>query len=470
MKLPLLPKTPTLLTMRTIVRVVVMLVIGLLWATGPLLAADNIAWRGADNSVDADINNWPLQQVLSRLAKSTGWQVYVEPGASATISAKFKKLPSDEALHRLLGNTSFSLTHSNGVARLFVYQTEARAATQLVAAENKSDPKDYLIGNELIVKLKKGSKMTIEELAKLTGGKIVARDDALGIYRLQFADEKAMASAAKTLEGNDNVAWVDSNYLVDPPTPRQLSPGAAAANQFSLNPKQTSECSPIIGLIDTAIQPMPGFEQYLMPAVSVVGNVTATGNVPTHGTGMFQTMMRSMANSPAKVLPVVIYRGDPNAVNGTSEATTTFEVAQGIVKAVNSGANPINLSLGGTGDSEFLRQLIADASAKGIVFVAAAGNEPTTNPTFPAAWPGVVAVTAAGPDGKIASYANSGNFVKAMAPGESIVSVGGQAWDMQGTSVATAYVTGALAGKSTADCLPPAKLTDQVVATLPVKR
>jgi hypothetical protein len=246
--------------------------------------------------------------------------------------------------------------------------------------------------------------------------------------------------------------------------------GQTASGDFTLDPKETSPCSPIVGLIDTAVQSRPGYSNYLLSPISVVGTVTARGNVPTHGTGMTETILRSMSNRPSKIQPVVIYPADTNSSNGTSESTTTFEVAEGIVAAVNAGANPINLSLGGTGDSAFLKQLISDASAKGIVFVAAAGNQPGTEDTYPAAWPGVVAVTASGSDGKLASYANSGSFVEAMAPGESIVVLDGQAWDMQGTSVATANVTGMLAGKVAQDCQPAAKLTESVVSALPVKR
>jgi len=453
--------------MRKIVRFVIAVVAVLLWSASSLCAMDTLIWRARENSIDAEINNWPLQRVLGKIAKATGWQVFVEPGASATISAKFKKLSTDDALRRLLGNISFAIARSNGVARLVVYETDAQAATQLVVAEKKTNPKDYLIGNELIVRLKKNSKVTIEELAKLTRAKILSRDDAHGIYRLQFADEKAAAAARKLLENNEDVAWVDSNYSVDRPTPMQMVLTAAGA-EFAINPK-TSDCT-TIGLIDTVVQPQPGLEKYMLPPISVVGDVTATGDIPTHGTGIFETMLNSMGNSPAKILSVVIYPDDASAANGTSEATTTYEVAQAILKAVNAGANPINLSLGGTGNSPFLGQLIADATKKGIVFIAAAGNEPGKALTFPAAYPGVVAVTASGMDGKLASYANSGDFVQAMASGYSVVVVNGQAWEMQGTSVATARVTGTLAAKATQDCTSPAKWISQVVAALPVKQ
>ncbi len=453
--------------MKRITRVVFSLALGwLLCAGGFLNAADSLVWRAKEDRVDAEITTWPLPTLLAKIAKASGWQVFIEPGTTYNASVKFKNLTTDDALHRLLGTLNFVLTQTNGSSQLYVYQTEARAATQQVRLDKGETgaPKDYRIHNELIVRLKKGSKLSIDQLAALVGAKVVGRDDALRIYRLQFADENAANTAKDTLTKNESVSWVDSNYTVDPPKPDSVAMAAGAG--YALNPKPTDDCSPIIGLVDTAILPQPGFSNYLMDSVSVVGDVTAPDSPPTHGTAMAETMISTMANNSklggAKILPIVVYQ------NG--ESTTTFEVTKGVYRAVNAGANPINLSLGGTGDSAALRQLIQEASQQGVVFVAAAGNEPVTTPTYPAAWPGVIAVTASDANGNIAPYANSGTFVKAMVSGDSIIPVNGQLWEFQGTSVSTARVSGMLAGTAAQGCTTPAKVSAEVLATLPVKR
>jgi thermitase len=87
-------------------------------------------------------------------------------------------------------------------------------------------------------------------------------------------------------------------------------------------------------------------------------------------------------------------------------------------------------------------QAIIEATSRGVVIVAAAGNEPLTTPTYPAAWKEVVGVTAGSPSGQYESYANRGSFIDVMAPGTSYISSGGQTWMVEGTSVSTAYVTG----------------------------
>src|SRR5581483_2911942 len=151
----------------------------------------------------------------------------------------------------------------------------------------------------------------------------------------------------------------------------------------------------------------------------------------------------------------------------------TYDVALGIKTAVDNGATLINLSLGGSGDSQLLHDVVSQAFAKGIPLVAAAGNVPTTEPTYPAAYPEVLSVTAGNPKtGQLASYANQGSFVDVIAPGTSLVSLNGQYFVVTGTSASTAYVSGYVARLATADGMTPIKAAQSVEASLlsPSKR
>jgi thermitase len=157
-------------------------------------------------------------------------------------------------------------------------------------------------------------------------------------------------------------------------------------------------------------------------------------------------------------------------VYGPSETTSTFNVAQGVALAINGGANIINMSLGSTGDSSVLRDIIAQGEQQGIAFYAAAGNTPVTTATYPAAYPGVIAVTASGDNGQLASYANHGSFVQMMAPGDNVVGFDGQSYLVEGTSTATAFASGMAAGLADAnhDCADQASsLLKQSLGTTP---
>jgi serine protease len=80
-------------------------------------------------------------------------------------------------------------------------------------------------------------------------------------------------------------------------------------------------------------------------------------------------------------------------------------------------ADIINLSLGGADASPTLDSTIAEVRAAGLVVVAAAGNEASSLPSYPAASPGVISVSAVDPALRLAPYSNFGSSIDVAAPG-----------------------------------------------------
>jgi subtilisin family serine protease len=131
--------------------------------------------------------------------------------------------------------------------------------------------------------------------------------------------------------------------------------------------------------------------------------------------------------------------------------------------AIENGANVINASWtlkldGKTQGDSLLKQAIEKAGEAGIVFVAAAGNQFQTGeglnidetPVYPASFSlkNLIAVAALGYEDELASYSNYGpESVDIAAPGSSILSTlaNGKYGYMSGTSMATAFVSGAAA-------------------------
>jgi hypothetical protein len=199
----------------------------------------------------------------------------------------------------------------------------------------------------------------------------------------------------------------------------------------------------VVGLVDTAVQPLGNnLDAFLLKQISIAGNANLDSPEPLHGTSMAETVLRSLqgitkGSTSVQILPVDVY-----GPNGT---TTTFDVASGIVAAVNGGATLINLSLGSPSDTPFLRSLMQELQQKKIPVFAAAGNEPVTTPFYPAAYPEVMAVTAVD-HGQLASYANRGSFIELGAPGTTVVYYRNQPFSVVGTSAASAFTSGIAAG------------------------
>ncbi len=395
------------------------------------------AWHQDQQSVDADLNAADLVPVLERVAKATGWAVYLEPGTKRTITVKFKGRAPDRALDLLLGDISRALLPgtNGGPHRLLVFRGSQKDATQRIAPLDPKKP----IPNELIVSVKPGT--DLDALAKKLGAKILGRSKGLSSARLAFEDEAAADAARKALESNEDVTSTDPNYAVaEQPVPEDF---AGTARGPSIKPVQGGD-PVLVGLLDTHVGSLgAAYDSFLVDRINVASTTAGTSETLEHGSAMFGTALNALkgenSGSNVRFLAVDVYGG-----NAT---TSTFELTEGLSQATERGARIINMSLGAEGDSPYFGRYVDQLVKAGYVIVASAGNQPVSTPTYPAAYSGVIAVTAGVAPGQLAPYANKGSFVDAMAPGTSLVNYNGMTWRVTGTSPAAAYVTGFLADK-----------------------
>lgn len=429
-------------------------------------ATNTLTWDREKNLVSADVRDWDLIGLMESVAVQSGWHVFLEPDYSYKASVKFQNLPPGEALRRLLGSMNFAMMpQTNGPQRLYVFRTAMKNATQEVRrAGERVAPKPRRVPNELIVRLKPGT--DAEALAKSLGAKIVGVIPELNAYRFQFENEEATEAARQKLEANPEVMSVEYNYYMDQPfTPQSLGGMAAPETKLKLDPPKTDDCKVLVGFVDTTLQQLdPKLEAFVKERISVTGS-TSGSTTPTHQTAMVNAFLQALqasgqTSTSARILSVDVFGSDPSA--------NSFNVALGIQKAVNSGATAINLSLGGYQDVAVLRDVVQQAAALGIPLFAAVGNDGSNTPFYPAAYPGVVSVTALSRAGQIATYANTGTQADAAAPGAVIFSYNGLVYGSQGTSVSSAVAAGMAAGLADSTCAPWSKVIPAVEKTLAV--
>jgi subtilisin family serine protease len=119
------------------------------------------------------------------------------------------------------------------------------------------------------------------------------------------------------------------------------------------------------------------------------------------------------------------------------------KIAEGIRYAADQGATVISLSLGGADDSTLLRDAVTYADAKGSLVVAAAGNQGSAQPHYPAAIPSVLSVGGVDERDRRYSWSNHGGWVAVTAPGCNIAQQpDGTIGQYCGTSSATPFVAG----------------------------
>lgn len=145
------------------------------------------------------------------------------------------------------------------------------------------------------------------------------------------------------------------------------------------------------------------------------------------------------ASYQSTILPVRVLHAD-----GTG---TYDDLSEGIVYAADQNARIINMSLGGGSDSKTLKRAVDYALSQGSIIVAAAGNNGNSAAIYPAAYPGVLAVSASDKNDDLASFSSYGNNIFAASPGVSITSSvpGGKYTEYSGTSMSAPHLAGLIA-------------------------
>jgi minor extracellular protease Epr len=168
-----------------------------------------------------------------------------------------------------------------------------------------------------------------------------------------------------------------------------------------------------------------------------------------HGTGVLAVLAGDPKSGTPGLIPnaelfvaSVFFKDDAGGF-----ATDTVSLLKALDWMGAFDVKVVNMSFAGPKD-DLVQKAIASLSAKGVVFVAAAGNEgPTAAPSYPAAYSQVIAVTAVNAELRNFPYANRGSHIDVAAPGVGIWTAvpGAKEGSYSGTSFAAPYVTAILA-------------------------
>ncbi|MDA9591975.1 S8 family serine peptidase [bacterium] len=205
----------------------------------------------------------------------------------------------------------------------------------------------------------------------------------------------------------------------------------------------------IVAILDSGIQAHPQFDEVYIVPIDLAGG--GVGRSAAHGTSVASIITGSEGIAPAVELFVVRVLDDEGLGN-------SYDAAQGIVQAVDHGAQIINMSLGVYQDTPVLRQAVKYADDRGVIMVAAAGNDGYNRMPYPAAYSEVLAVTAVDANRQHALFPNQSEEIDFAAPGVGILTAKEEEGTtlFSGTSAATPFVSGTLASlMSGAAALPP---------------
>ncbi|MFI6943413.1 type VII secretion-associated serine protease mycosin [Streptomyces sp. NPDC050418] len=184
------------------------------------------------------------------------------------------------------------------------------------------------------------------------------------------------------------------------------------------------------------------------------GNERGTDDVVGHGTKVAGIIAARPAKGTgfvglapgATIIPIQHNDADGNGNAKTLAQAIRYSVDQADADVINISQDTVNPI---AGDS-LLKDAVDYATGKNVLVVASAGNDGlggNVKETYPAAFPGVLAVASSDRNNERAAFSQSGEFVGVAAPGVDMVSTvpgGGHCAD-NGTSFSAPYVTGVAA-------------------------
>jgi thermitase len=309
-----------------------------------------------------------------------------------------------------------------------------------------------------------GTPSTAAQTMSAAGARVTAAKKVLSALKASSVHVSKARSAGliASLRSDPNVEYVEIDQVRtatrtpnDPVFTAGLQPEVNDVNLPAAWDRTTGSAVKV-AVVDTGVTPAGDLAGAVLPGFDFVNNDRTTnddntekGVIVGHGTLAASLIAgrgdngRGMAGAcwSCTILPVKVLDSDGSGYDS--------DVAQGVVYATQQGAKIINLSLGGAEPSTTMANAINYANDRGVLVVAAAGNENTHEKSYPAAYTDVLAVgaTARGTNtrAKFSNF-NSGSdrWVDVAAPGNvtAMDPRGNYNTGEQGTSFSAPMVSG----------------------------
>ena len=315
------------------------------------------------------------------------------------------------------------------------------APTAVPRMDRQQQAVDDIVPGEILVKWKDGSSLdAVATRHGLAKGEI-GRDNAFGILRTPRGSERALAAR---IAADPDVEFAEPNYLrqVDAIDSRlwafhnpgglnmSFSDGSgpipasyaslADADEDNIEGYAAGGANVVIGSLDTGVDfTHPEFTGRLIAGRDWVSGDNDPSDTPdeghgTHTTGTMAGNTVGVAGVAGAASQVKVY---VQRVCGPSGCPTSA-----IVNAINAAADypgmvAINLSLGGRFISSAEQNAILNATNKGVLVIASAGNSGTNKVACPACDPNAISVSATTWKDELAAYSQYGSGLDISAPG-----------------------------------------------------
>jgi subtilisin family serine protease len=236
--------------------------------------------------------------------------------------------------------------------------------------------------------------------------------------------------------GTGIVAVIDTG--VDPNQP-VLQPVLVPGYDFTRNTQGGSELPDISQSVSPVVSGVPpNYVSSYAAAVLDESTVSVVDNeqYAAFGHGTMVAGVIHLAAPTTQIMPLKAFQANGDGY--------TSDILRAIYWAVHNGARVINMSFSATQSSSELEKALDYATGAGTICVAAAGNDSSSTPVYPAGYTNVISVASTDNNDVLSTFSNYGTWVWLAAPGEGIVTT--YPWNTYaaawGTSFSAPFVSG----------------------------
>lgn len=424
----------------------------LLLTTG--VYAGSLQLQIQDNRLTLLARDCPLRDILNALEKH-GVKITADPRFNPSITASLRNHDLQKGLDSILKPFSYLLIWKKAVApsgsvlaeiRIFDRGEPAppRPSERLAVARNPQDGSFY-IKNTVMVRLKPNADIDqFQRLINKLGARIIGRHSGAGIWEIRLPENADALDWLQRIANFTGIDYVEPDYAFHSPSLYRYTGLENAAIRLD-NPYISDGAAPI-AVMDSGLNMEFGLDSVVLNSLDALAPDQSIQDMNGHGThmgliasGLIDPIGASDDEDPANpIIPIKLFDDKGWSSNA--------HVMRGVDFALANGARILSLSWKTQQRSEFLQEALDHARAQGAIIIAAAGNEPTGEPVYPAAYPSVTAVGALDPNGETWERSNFGDFVDLQAPGFAIFPNELRESEIRaGTSIATAYIANQIA-------------------------
>lgn len=330
-------------------------------------------------------------------------------------------------------------------------ENRSQETTQLETSNSLNESYELINRSQVVATVKsKAVAVDLEQQALEWGYTLNKQEklEGLDLYLLTFdcppgVDPKDASLELERLQPKSSVGELhkyslnSSNFsLSSPATPKTF------ANEMLSWPDSGCDSRVKIGIIDGGLS-----QEFQKQTSAKIYNKSFVDQIPSETAVKHGTSIAAILTDPARLKNVMLYSA---AVVQQDKNGNDYSSPAAMLKALNwmllNDVKVVNISLSGP-PNKVLETAIDVASEKGLLIVAAVGNQGQNSPPqFPAAYNTVLAATAVDVEGDIYHKAVQGHHVDFSAPGVDIyINAEGQNRYISGTSIAAPFVTAAIA-------------------------